>query len=259
MVKYDQAVSNGITQIAAADTKVLAFPSTVTLGEGMEDITRDHVAMPFLSLLQGLSPEVSGSSDETIEGAKAGQFLNTVTKELFDGQAGIILQPVRTRQMYVEWLPRGSGGGRVAEHPADSETVSRARLDSKVWNELITPNGNTLELTYYLLCLLHRSANVDTAVEMSLDPVLLSITGTKIRPYKTLMTQLSTLDGGKNALFAHRVRAKAVSERNSAGQSYYTVSFVPAAGTNYRQSLIAADHTAYALGAQLRKASEGAA
>jgi len=56
------------------------------LGAGFEDTTTEDFAMPFLGILQDLSPAVK---DGIVEGAKIGMFINTATNELYDGEKGI--------------------------------------------------------------------------------------------------------------------------------------------------------------------------
>ena len=82
-------------------------------GVGFEDVTNDDLALPFFTVLQSNSPQVA---DETVEGAKAGMFYDTVGDQLFPGELGIVLQPVAIDHALVEWIPQNSGGGFVARH-----------------------------------------------------------------------------------------------------------------------------------------------
>ena len=47
-------------------------------GRGMEEADKDSYAIPFLAILQGLSPQI-----ESVEGARPGMICNTITNELF--------------------------------------------------------------------------------------------------------------------------------------------------------------------------------
>ena len=48
-------------------------------GAGQEDITAADVSIPFLRILQQMSPQCVRSKGEYIEGAQSGQIFNTVT------------------------------------------------------------------------------------------------------------------------------------------------------------------------------------
>ena len=50
-------------------------------GKGLEGADKDSFATPFLAVLQAQSPQVV---DATIEGIKAGLFINSITNELFE-------------------------------------------------------------------------------------------------------------------------------------------------------------------------------
>ena len=108
--------------------------------DGMNNISAEDVALPFLKVLSQLSPEL-----ESVEGAKAGMIYNTVTGEVFDGTKGILVVPCHYERKYIEWTPRGQGSGApVAVHPATSDIMNktfRKQGESKDYLE----NGNYIE------------------------------------------------------------------------------------------------------------------
>ncbi|HET8689559.1 MAG TPA: hypothetical protein VFM18_23360, partial [Methanosarcina sp.] len=70
--------SNAVVE--AQNTAVaMAMDFSADAGMGMEGADKTSFAIPFLTMLQGLSPQV-----ESVEGAKPGKFINTITNELFD-------------------------------------------------------------------------------------------------------------------------------------------------------------------------------
>ena len=88
-------------------------------GAGYEGTTTDDFAIPYLNLLQAMSPEVAEDGSK-LEGASAGMMVNSVTKELYDGKKGLVFVPCSTSHVFVEWRPRDSGGGIVARHLRNS-------------------------------------------------------------------------------------------------------------------------------------------
>jgi len=86
-------------------------------GVGLEGADKDSFAIPFLSILQPLSPIVA---EGQIEGAKAGKFINSVTSQMSDV---VMLVPVAFQRKFLRWQPREKGGGYKGEYsPVDVET-----------------------------------------------------------------------------------------------------------------------------------------
>lgn len=110
-------------------------------GQGMENITREDTKIPFLRILQPLSPQLQEGDPQYIEGAKAGMLMNTVTRDVYDGKEGLMVIPVHFEKVYIEWQPRTSGGGFVAEY----DNRETAEADKQEGND-ITDTAN-----HYLL------------------------------------------------------------------------------------------------------------
>ena len=113
---------------------------------GVENMSQEDLALPFLKVLGQLSPEINKRDGKYVEGAEPGMILNTVTNEIFDGAKGIDVLPVFYERKYVEWQDRGdSKGAPVAIHNAESDIVSTTTRDKSYKDRL--PNGNYLENT----------------------------------------------------------------------------------------------------------------
>lgn len=189
-------------------------------GAGFENQTREDITIPFISVLQGLSPQL-----ETVDGAKPGLLFNTVTGELFPE---VCFVPAVTNHVFVEWKKRNAGGGFVAVHSLDSPVVTDARANQKFGEYEI--NGNDLIETYYVYGVL-----VDG--EEPVCPVALAFTSTKIKAYKKWNTSVNLFmvrspAGNKvrPPLFAHLVKLGALKEKNAEGE-YYVFSLTPANGS----------------------------
>ena len=95
-----------------------------------ESLTQDDMAVPFLQVLQALSPQVTDGEDQFIEGAQKGQLFNTVSKECYNGKEGVTIVPVRYKHSFIEWVPREDGGGFVSEwSPEDRPDIHTSRND----------------------------------------------------------------------------------------------------------------------------------
>lgn len=87
---------------------------------GFKGLSRDEYSIPFYGLLQAGSEAVKLNQ---IEGARGGDFVNSLTKQLFKK---LIVQPVHLERVVVEWAPRGSAQKIVARHLFNSAIVAEA-------------------------------------------------------------------------------------------------------------------------------------
>lgn len=150
-------------------------------GKGLDTAKSDDFAIPFLKLIQGLSPERQKSDPKYIPGAEEGLIFNSVTMELF---SEVRVIPVYFEKMYNEWKPRNSGGGLVAlNHDKD---LAYKNLQP---GNLIVDTAN-----YYVLF-------EDGTGEWR--PAIISCTSTKLkisRAWNSRM-QMITVTGGGGAKF----------------------------------------------------------
>lgn len=220
-----------------ADSALALYDYGDDADAGFQNQTGDDLAIPFLGVLQALSPQVGDVSDGGIEGAKAGMIFNTVTDIVYDGKDGVEFIPALTEHVFVEWVPRSRGGGFVARHDPSSDIVKAAKAGSETFGRYSTDyspsgedkapfKGNDLTETFYVYGVL---------VGEQLEPIVLAFTSTKISVYKRWNTKLNmfTIKQGdrkiRPPLFAHRVRLTTVSQKNNAG-SFHNFAMAPAEG-----------------------------
>lgn len=106
--------TNRTGEVAIPDD--LAEELLAASGQTQANVGQRDIVFPFISVLQELSPQCKTSRDEYIEGAEAGMFFNTATKELFDE---LIIVPCEFLPRWVEWKSRKAGGGLVKQYGAD--------------------------------------------------------------------------------------------------------------------------------------------
>ena len=111
-------------------------------GTGFEEATRDAYAIPFLLVLQDLSPQTKKKMDGYVEGAKPGMIFDTVTQQLYDGDKGVWVVPCHWSQVFIEWVPRSKGGGFVGAYPPGDPRVAQGIRQKGAG--LVLPNGNEL-------------------------------------------------------------------------------------------------------------------
>ena len=204
-------------------------------GAGFENQTSDDYSIPFLQILQALSPQLQEN-----DSLRQGMILNTVTGEVWDGKKGIAFVPATTQHVYVEWKPRDAGGGFVGIHEVNSDLVNHAKAASAEYGKYSTPDGNELIETFYVYGIaLDDDGNASEAV--------LAFSSTKIKKYKGWMTKAKTIqiplpDGRRipAPLFAHRYRLKTVSEKNNKGQ-FFNWDAIAFDGENAQQARLLPD------------------
>lgn len=92
-------------------------------GAGTSGAPEDNV-IPFLVILQDMSPEVKKRDPKYIEGAEPGCLLNKATRRLWMPDEECIIVPCAFQKVIVEWRPRDSGTtGIEARHEITEPTV----------------------------------------------------------------------------------------------------------------------------------------
>lgn len=182
-------------------------------GMGMDKVGRDELLIPFLAILQPMTPIVVEGDNEN---AKAGRYYNTITGDLYDGEKdGVVFQLVDFERMFVEWVPRDSGGGIAGRYQPDDPLVKKEieRNNNSVVG-IKLENGNDLVETYYAY------GNILTADGKEVDSfAVLPLKSTNIKPFRTLLTALRMIKG-KPPLFAFKVLLKCTKEKNDSGTWY---------------------------------------
>jgi hypothetical protein len=219
--------------VAVKEETAVAVPSSFDYGDdsggGFEGTTADDLSVPFIGILQSNSPQVE---DDDPAGAKPGMLYNTVTRELYPGDTGMIFIPCHKQIAFVEWVPRDSGGGFVGLHEVNSAAVKDgiANNDGKRFGRL--PFGdNELVETHYIYGLV-----LDEETEEPLGFGVISFTSTKIKPQKDWMTAIYTMKG-KPPMWASRARIRTVKQKNEHG-TFYNFRIEPQGGETWRHSLI---------------------
>lgn len=229
-----------IVKAAANAGALAAFDYGTDAGAGYEKVTADDLSIPFLNVLQALSPEVAGEPGDRVAGATAGRLMNTVTKELYP-EAGVIFQPCSSQHMFVEWKPRTQGGGFVGVHDQNDPMIVAAKAASKDFGKYKSPAGNDLVETIYLAGLIHRTSDVVEQAKMGPgEPIIITFQSTKIKAIKNLNYRLYTFilpNGQKPPLFAHRVLIQTFMDKNNKGV-FYNYKLTGLVNDNLSESLL---------------------
>lgn len=229
---------------------------------GFENQTSADMVIPFLALMQVGSKQVKAKGSTL----RAGMLVNSATGESFDGDEGVLIVPAITEHCYVEYKPRGNGGGFVAKHGINAEIIATAKAEAarlerpfgKLYADY-TPNpadgnkpmGNELTETFSLYAILCDGTDPTGFVVIPFD-------STDIKAYKKWNTGVASFllpraDGSGKfspALFSHTVRVTTQENKHPGGDAYNYV-MRPANGT-IKESLISPKDARYEAGKSLR-------
>ena len=134
-----------------ADTQVAEAKSTAvanimddlfdSAGQGMESIGVEDMQIPFLRLLQPLSPQLLKTDAKYIKGASAGDIFNTVTGQFWEADAGLTVLVCAYTTKFLEFQLREAGGGFMGELEAGHPDI---RKTERVGANEMLPSGNEL-------------------------------------------------------------------------------------------------------------------
>lgn len=163
--------------------KVDTLPSILGQGgpaAGFEETDSSSYAIPFLRILQKLSPEVDKDDPAYVKGAKPGMIYHTIRKQAFDK---VIIIPCFYRKTFIEWVLRENGGGFRGEHELHigREMLNQCERNDK--GQFILPNG----------CQLSETANHYVLFKVDEDfwePVLMSMASSQLKSSRNWMSNL---------------------------------------------------------------------
>lgn len=126
--------------------------------KGLEGITKNDLAIPFLSILQSNSPQLLEDKE-----LRPGMIYDTVTKK---GYSEILVIPCSYQKQYVEWTPRETGGGLKATYSVSEGLEQLKQCEKNDKGKDILPNGNLLVPTavYYVMYMEYDSSPIYKAI-----------------------------------------------------------------------------------------------
>lgn len=210
------AVKRNTLPDAAAD---LAAKIAQDSGAGMEGTDKDSFAIPFIRVLQQLSPQCTAGKTGYDPNAKAGMLFNTVTGELIDGNDGIIFVPCAFQRRFIQWAPRGSESGSYKGEWMPEDVAAKlisGELKKGDDGRIYVGEPNPKKSDY-----LADTRNHFGLVLTENGPVqaLLSLTSTQIKKSKQLMGILSAIRIGNQTppTWLSKIRITTVPESNNQG------------------------------------------
>lgn len=149
-------------------------------GEGAA-FDSSEMQIPFVRILQAMSPQLKKREAEYIEGSEQGDMFNTVTKQHWTGEDGITVIPCYQTTKYLEFTPRDQGGGFRGEIPATDAVLQRTERQGA--KEML-PNGNELVKSDQHYCLIVEA-------DGTFQPVVIDMKSSQLKVSRRWKTQIA--------------------------------------------------------------------
>ena len=204
----NQVAQKKTTQVVVSELdKMLEADS----GIGLENITTEDMQIPFIRIIQALSPQLQKDDPLYIKGAEQGDIFNTVSQEIYKQDEGVIVVPAFFEKKFLEFQLRSSGGGFVRELAADDKDITMTSREGTI--ELL-PNGNELVRT-------HQHLVIAQSADGTIAPSVLDMKKTQLkvsRRWNTLKNSARLPSGALMPIYGTAWQVTTVLEANDQGK-----------------------------------------
>jgi len=141
-----------------------------------------ELQIPFIRVLQAMSPQLNKKKAEYIEGAASGDLFNTVSNQYWDGETGIMIVPCFQTTKYLEFVPREQGGGFRGEISVNDPILQRTTRSGA---KEILPTGNELVKSDQHFCLVVDEDGIT-------EPVVVDMKSTQLKVSRQWKSKIAT-------------------------------------------------------------------
>ena len=180
-------------------------------GIGVHDLQTEDLAIPFLKVLQKMSPELDDLD------VRAGDIFNTVTKEGVSGKTGVRVINCAYHLQHIEWEPRGTGSGAPHKIYAAGAEMPETQRGEDNKDYVVDGNGRYIERTaqHYVLVIDDNDFTQQALISMKATQFK------KSKQWNSALKALKMKDTSGNlftpARFAHIWLLKSTPEENKNG------------------------------------------
>lgn len=165
------------------------------VGVGFEGTDKESFAIPFLRVLQKISPQCDEADGQYMEEARGGMFFNSVSGQLLDGKKGITFLQCAYQRRFLRWAPRGSDQGFKGEISPDEVATMRAKgeaqeFEGRLYIPLEDGTVNPKKCDWLSDTRSHFGLLVDEETG-AYSRVLLALSSTQIKKSKLIMSMLN--------------------------------------------------------------------
>lgn len=140
-----------------------------------------EMQIPFVRLLQALSPQLKKKDPQFIDGASLGDIFNNVTGQFWAGEEGITVVPCYQTTKYLEFTPREQGGGFRGEIASNDPRLQNTTRNG---GKEILPDGNEVVKSDQHFCLIVEADGM-------VQPVVIDMKSTQLKVSRRWKTQIA--------------------------------------------------------------------
>lgn len=174
--------------------------------------------IPFLTILQQMSPQCTQTDAKYVESSIPGQIVNTVTNRIFEARHAkascITVVAVDRITEYIEWKP--NRGGLVAVHLDEAILKQTKKGTGDDSNKDILPNGNIIDTTSKWF--------VMQETENGWEPAIIAMARTALKVSRAWLTNINAQKGRRAngeiypmPMYAYRWKLSTVPETKPKG------------------------------------------
>ena len=204
----NQVAQRKTTQVVASELDKMLEADA---GVGLENITTEDMQIPFIRIIQALSPQLQKDDPLYIRGAEQGDIFNTVSQEIYKQDEGVIVVHAFFEKKFLEFQLRSSGGGFVRELAADDKDITMTSREGTI--EML-PNGNELVRT-------HQHLVIAKSADGTIAPSVLDMKKTQLkvsRRWNTLKNSARLPSGALMPIYGTAWQLTTVLEANDQGK-----------------------------------------
>lgn len=208
--------------VQSTKTKALMVNEEFESGEGFENVSASDVLLPRINILQSNADQLKKNKPLFIKDASPGDFCDLALNKVLPTPLPLI--PCFYAVVYLQWGPRDSDRGLVANHGTDPSILKKTKRDEN--NRNILPNGDYIAetATYFVL---YQNEDGDWI------PSFLPLSSTQLKNSKRWMSvlkaqKLERADGTKFIpSMYYRVWLATIKEESNAKGDWFGWSFEP--------------------------------
>ena len=217
-------------EVQKVNTVALSGQFEDDAGAGFEQADANAYAIPFLTILQSMSPQCKKSDGAYIKGAEEGMLYNSVTQEISSGEEGKVVIPCYYKRSFIRWAPRGSGGGFKGEFTPSEVSGGRLNITEVKGTMFIDPPSGADPFDAQGKPAFDFIADTRTHYVLVLDskggyqPAVISLASSQIKKSRNWMSKMNGIklqraDGTHftPAMFSHQYKITTVPESNDKG------------------------------------------
>lgn len=220
-----KTTTGGLAALIAKQQDAANLPAHLAQasGRGSEDVKQEDLQVPRLKLIQAISDELKPKDPNYIDTARAGDLLNSVTRQLFKADEGVLVVNLKYVKRWNVWRDRKfNNGGLVASCFTEAEAIE-AR-NNMAQSEGVPLDGEQITKCYEILetpenwCL-----RIDPET-LAFEPLIVDMPKTKQKVARAWNTMIQQKGGDR---FAGIWNVKSTEASNGTDDYHnYDVSFV---------------------------------